>query len=113
MLLSCSLRDLKEVLNSHAVILVDVAHLAGVPDSIVTRAESISKEFFADLQEKLAKRRRSKLSSIAQAGASYDLNVDNNPPKSTCLMRGFLLLGCRFCFPRQRVRSEEQGASGG
>jgi DNA mismatch repair protein MSH6 len=46
----------------------DVAHLAGVPDSIVTRAESVSKEFFADLQEKLARRRRSKLSSIAQAG---------------------------------------------
>jgi len=50
----------------------DVAHLAGVPESIVTRAESVSKEFFADLQEKLAKRRRSKLTSIAQAGEFHN-----------------------------------------
>jgi hypothetical protein len=47
---------------------IDVAHLAGVPESIVTRAESVSKEFFADLQNKLMTRRHSKLSAIAQAG---------------------------------------------
>lgn len=49
----------------------DVAHLAGVPDSIVTRAEAVSKEFFADLQSKLATRRRSKLPAIAQAGQCF------------------------------------------
>ena len=66
----------------HRVLFVlDVAHLAGVPDSIVTRAESISKEFFADLQEKLARRRRSKLSSIAQAGAFTMLTLTLTLPR--------------------------------
>jgi DNA mismatch repair ATPase MutS len=77
--------------EQRVLFVLDVAHLAGVPDSIVTRAESISKEFFADLQEKLARRRRSKLSSIAQAGASYDLNVDINSPKRFHLLRDFFV----------------------
>jgi hypothetical protein len=101
-------RDQKEMLNFHAMVSVDVAHLAGVPDSIVTRAESISKEFFADLQEKLARRRRSKLSSIAQAGAFTMLTS-----RRFHRLERFLFVEYRLCLPRQRMRSQEQGASGG
>ena len=72
-----------------------MAHLAGVPDSIVTRAESVSKEFFADLQEKLAKRRRSKLSSLAQAGQFISLGVSSI---SRVLNRVCWFLGIDFAF---------------
>ncbi|KAJ9104934.1 hypothetical protein QFC19_003729 [Naganishia cerealis] len=48
-----------------------VAHLAGVPDSVVTRAEQVSSEFFTDFKQKMAARRKSDLPVLAQADFNW------------------------------------------
>lgn len=88
---------------------LDVAHLAGVPDSIVTRAESVSKEFFADLQEKLARRRRSKLSSIAQAGAFAMLTSKrfHRLKRFLCLSNVDFAFLVNVCDPKNKALQED------
>ncbi len=63
----------------------DIAHLAGLPDEVVTRAEQISKEFSADFKQKQMVKRRSDLSVLAQAGEYWcsacvlELESDSGP----------------------------------
>ncbi|KAJ9117461.1 hypothetical protein QFC22_004311 [Naganishia vaughanmartiniae] len=48
-----------------------VAHLAGVPNSVVARAEQVSSEFFANFKQKMASRRKSDLPVLAQADFNW------------------------------------------
>ncbi|KAL7412649.1 muts domain V-domain-containing protein [Mrakia frigida] len=48
-----------------------VAHLAGVPLAVVTRAEEVSKTFFLELQTKLARQRMSSLPLVAHADFAF------------------------------------------
>jgi hypothetical protein len=49
----------------------DVAKLAGVPDPVVTRADDISSLFKAELDAKLAAKRRSALPLVAHADFAF------------------------------------------
>lgn len=54
---------------------VDVAHMAGVPAAVVTRAQTISKDFFAAFKDKLAARRSSALPLVAHGDFAYLMKV--------------------------------------
>jgi DNA mismatch repair protein MSH6 len=54
-----------------------VANLAGVPLSVVERAEVVSKDFAALFQKKLAARRTSSLPLVAQADFAYMMKAVN------------------------------------
>ncbi|KAJ9114202.1 hypothetical protein QFC20_001718 [Naganishia adeliensis] len=56
-----------------------VAHLAGVPDSVVARAEQVSSEFFADFKQKMASRRKSNLPVLAQADFNWLIKAATAP----------------------------------
>lgn len=70
-LLSPSMSLLADFFSRSLIIFTDVAHLAGVPLPVVTRAEEVSKTFFLDLQGKLAKKRRSALPLVAHADFAF------------------------------------------
>ncbi|EIW67861.1 hypothetical protein TREMEDRAFT_40008 [Tremella mesenterica DSM 1558] len=48
-----------------------VAHMAGVPTSVVTRAQKVSAEFFDDTKKRLATRRKTTIPLTAQADFSW------------------------------------------
>ena len=52
-----------------------MAHMAGVPASVVSRAQEVSAEFFKTFKDKLDARRRSSLPVQAHADFVYLMNV--------------------------------------
>lgn len=57
---------------------VDVAHMAGVPGSVVTRAQAVSEDFFKAFKAKLDARRKSSLPLTAHGDFAYLMKVALN-----------------------------------
>lgn len=60
-----------------------MAHMAGVPSSVVSRAQTISKDFFAAFKEKLEARRRSALPLPAHGDFAFLMKVALGPDSNS------------------------------
>ncbi|KAK8845368.1 hypothetical protein IAR55_006081 [Kwoniella newhampshirensis] len=72
-----------------------VARMAGVPDEVILRAESVSDQFFQDFKAKLVKKRQSALPLVAQADFAWLMQLANGDVSGEGSEGGKKLAGLR------------------